>query len=387
MGIDRTKMYDVVIAGAGLAGLTAALHLRKQGWEVLCVERDALPRHKVCGEYVSNEIREYLYFLGFNPKKYGCVEVEQFRMYGQSGKSLSHNLKMGGFGLSRYTMDQALFEIALDAGVDFIRDEVTAVTTTDQSVIQTLSGVNVGCKLFISAAGKRSKIDKALSREFMQNRTHWMGVKAHYTGQWNPKEVALYQFDGGYCGISNVEDDRVNVCYLVRTDEFKKYGDFDEFENKVICANPAFNMAIDQLERVMERKVISQIYFGKKEKGSQQASYLGDAAGMIYPLAGNGMAMAIHSSKLFCHFADEFLRGKKTRMEMNASYAKKWDMVFQARITRSRLIQSLMSQKVLSKLAMNTLPYFPWILSRIIEGTHGDTVRLENEKATYEKTT
>ena len=387
MGINRTKQYDVVIAGAGLAGLTSALHLRKQGWKVLCVERDAFPRHKVCGEYVSNEVRDYLAFLGFNPKEYGSVDVQHFRMYGQSGKSLSHSLEMGGFGLSRYTMDYALFTIAQREGVDFMQDEVVEVKAVENYEVKTLSGVVIGCKLFISAAGKRSKIDKALSRAFMQNRTHWMGVKAHYKGEWNSEEVALYQFDGGYCGISRVEDGRVNVCYLVRTDEFKKYGDFDEFENKVICANPAFNMAIDQLERVMERKVISQIYFGKKEKGSQQASYLGDAAGMIYPLAGNGMAMAIHSSKLFCHFADEFLRGKKTRMEMNASYAKKWDMVFQARITRSRLIQSLMSQKVLSKLAMNTLPYFPWILSRIIEGTHGDTVRLENEKATYEKTT
>ena len=99
------------------------------------------------------------------------------------------------------------------------------------------------------------------------------------------------------------------------------------------------------------------------------------------------MAMAIHSAKLFCKFANEFLKGEITRREMNASYAKEWDMVFQARLKRSRLIQSLMSHKVLSKMAMNTLPYFPSILSRIIEGTHGDKVQLENINASYEKTT
>ncbi|RYG21970.1 MAG: FAD-dependent oxidoreductase, partial [Chitinophagaceae bacterium] len=57
---------DVLIIGGGLAGLTAALHLQKGGLEVTLVEKNDFPSHKVCGEYISNEVLPYLKWLDVN---------------------------------------------------------------------------------------------------------------------------------------------------------------------------------------------------------------------------------------------------------------------------------------------------------------------------------
>nr|MBP6758446.1 FAD-dependent oxidoreductase [Flavobacterium sp.] len=55
---------DVVIIGGGLAGLTSAIHLSKFGLRVVLIEKNEFPKHKVCGEYISNEVLPYFQKLG-----------------------------------------------------------------------------------------------------------------------------------------------------------------------------------------------------------------------------------------------------------------------------------------------------------------------------------
>ncbi len=372
-------LLDVIVSGAGLAGLTAAIHLRKKGWKVLCIEKNALPRHKVCGEFLSNEIRDYLISLGFNPKKHDSAEINKFTLYSQNGKSISHKLDMGGFGISRYKLDKELYDLACKEGVVFVHNEITSlINKKDSKIAVCLNGDHYLCRTFVSATGKRSKLDASFKRPFIEQRTSWMGVKAHYKGEWENDKVALYQFDGGYCGVSKVEDNVINVCYLVNTSAFKKVGDLRRFEDEVMCQNPNFNEVYRRLNRVMERKVISQIYFGKKEKVNDQVAFLGDAAGMIFPLAGNGMAIAVHSAKIYCDLIDEFLKGNKSMEDVERLYEKKWLSLFNARIVNSKRLQLLMENSLLSKIAINMLTYIPFVFKRIIKGTHGKKVNVFN---------
>ena len=50
------KIYDVVVIGGGLAGLSTALILAKENYSVLLLEKETYPYHKVCGEYISMEV-------------------------------------------------------------------------------------------------------------------------------------------------------------------------------------------------------------------------------------------------------------------------------------------------------------------------------------------
>ncbi|WP_317045319.1 FAD-dependent oxidoreductase [Formosa algae] len=64
--------FDVIIVGGGLAGLSSAIHLSKGNLNVLVIEKNSYPKHKVCGEYISNEVLPYLNFLDIDVFKLGA---------------------------------------------------------------------------------------------------------------------------------------------------------------------------------------------------------------------------------------------------------------------------------------------------------------------------
>lgn len=64
---DPPIQFDVIIIGGGLAGLTSAIYLSKHKISVLIIEKNTYPKHKVCGEYVSNEVLPFLRFLDIDP--------------------------------------------------------------------------------------------------------------------------------------------------------------------------------------------------------------------------------------------------------------------------------------------------------------------------------
>ncbi|MCP5570310.1 hypothetical protein NL300_28085, partial [Klebsiella pneumoniae] len=80
-------------------------------------------------------------------------------------------------------------------------------------VVETASGNILQADLVIGAFGKRSNLDVSLSRKFIKKKSPWLAVKAHYTCDVPENEVSLHNFKGGYCGISKVENNAVNVCY------------------------------------------------------------------------------------------------------------------------------------------------------------------------------
>ena len=78
--INSNDVSDVTIIGGGLAGLCNAIHLSKYGKKVLLIEKNEYPKHKVCGEYISNEVLPYLDFLDINPFDFGAVKIKKFQL-------------------------------------------------------------------------------------------------------------------------------------------------------------------------------------------------------------------------------------------------------------------------------------------------------------------
>ena len=50
---------EISIIGGGLAGLTAAIDLLNRNFKVVVFEKNEYPKHKVCGEFISNEVLSY----------------------------------------------------------------------------------------------------------------------------------------------------------------------------------------------------------------------------------------------------------------------------------------------------------------------------------------
>ena len=92
-------------------------------------------------------------------------------------------------------------------------------------------------------------------------------------------------------------------------------------EQNLLYKNPFLKKIFTEAEFLFPEPVtISQISFDKKEPIENHVLMIGDAAGMITPLCGNGMSMAFHSSKIASEIIEFFLNKKITRQEMESQY-------------------------------------------------------------------
>jgi flavin-dependent dehydrogenase len=370
--------YEVIIIGGGLSGLISAIELGNNGLKVLVIEKNAYPNHKVCGEYVSNEVLEYLNKLGFSPFDLSAKKIKNFELTAQSGKSVKSKLPLGGFGLSRYAFDEALYKIALSKNVDFhLNDSAEQIEKKlNLFEVTTLKKLTFSGKLLIAAHGKRSLMDKELKRDFFEKRSSYIAVKSHYKGDFPEDLVALHNFKNGYCGLSMVETGAINVCYLTKDSNLKAFKNIREMELGLISKNPHLKKVFQEWEPVFNKPLtISQIYFNKKNLVENDIFMTGDAAGLIYPLCGNGMAMAIHSAKILSEIIILYFNHKIDFQTLKKTYLKEWNNKFSGRLAFGRFFQQFFGSVYSSEFAVNGLKIFPFLSKPIISLTHGKTIK------------
>jgi flavin-dependent dehydrogenase len=374
--VNYPKHYDIIIVGGGLAGLTAALHLSKSDLKILLLEKHSYPNHKVCGEYISNEVLDYLQYLGINPFDYKAQKISKFEISNRKGQSFTTLLPLGGFGMSRFMLDNLLYEKVKDS-INVIFTQVDAIAFEDDHfVVSSQDKVNYQGTFVLGCFGKRSNIDTFLKRAFIQQSSPWLAVKAHYKYDFPEDTVALHNFDGGYCGLSKTETDVVNTCYLTTYKSFKRFGNIPEFQEKVVSENPKLKHFFKHAEPIFEKPLtISQISFDSKKPVEDHIFMLGDSAGLIHPLCGNGMAMAIHSAKLF---SEVFLKASEAknmhRTELEKTYEKKWQEAFASRLKTGRFIQRLLLHSAATNVGFSVAKLFPSIVPLLIKKTHGTSI-------------
>nr|WP_281846373.1 NAD(P)/FAD-dependent oxidoreductase [Olleya namhaensis] len=371
--------FDVIIIGGGLAGLSSAIHLSKNKHSVLVIEKNEYPKHKVCGEYISNEVLPYLNFLGVDVFKLGAKRIDKFELSTPKNKLVKANLPLGGFGISRYCLDNQLAKVALANQATITQDTVENVTfANDVFSVETKSNKYTS-KIVIGAYGKRANLDVKLNRNFIKNKSPFLAVKTHLKGDFPENLVALHNFEGGYCGISKVEDDSINVCYITNFEAFKKYKDIDEFQRKVLYKNTALKSVFENTTSVFETPLtISQISFETKNPIENHMLMCGDTAGMIHPLCGNGMSMAIRSAQMASLLIIQFFNGAiKDREGLEKQYLREWNTEFKSRLTTGQIVAKLFSYNKLAEVLIRMVKTIPSILPQIIKRTHGKTMTIK----------
>jgi len=370
-------MYDVLIIGGGLAGLVSGLELARAGYSVALIEKKTYPFHKVCGEYVSNEVRPYLESLGLALDELGAARIDRFRLTSPTGRTLETRLDLGGFGISRYTLDYELYRLGQRAGVSFYLGKTVEDTDFSQEIFRvTLNdGQTLAARLLIGAYGKRARLDKQLDRAFMQQPSPYVGIKYHLRTDFPTDLIALHNFPDGYCGMSAIEDGKYCFCYLTTRENLRRHGNIPAMEAAVLARNPHLKAVLENADFLYEKpEVINEISFAPKRAVEHHILMAGDSAGLITPLCGNGMAMAIHGAKLVSEHAQAFLSGKLSRSQLETAYQRAWSRQFGRRLWVGRTVQRLFGDERLSELAVRFFGTFQPLLQGVIRQTHGEVI-------------
>ena len=374
--------FDVICVGGGLAGLTASLLLAKQNKKVLVIEKKIYPFHKVCGEYISNEVLHFLITIGLDPFAFGASSIGKLRISAHNGKNFFIPLDTGGFALSRYVFDHQLSLLAARNGTEIITGtRVTDINRTDGNFhIVTDAGIAFTAKIVIGAYGKRDLLDKKLDRSFIRSHTGYAGVKYHIQTNYPEDEIGLDLFQDGYCGIVKIEEDKYNLCYLYNRSA-GKFKSIRELEEKVLYKNPVIKKIFESSHFLFDDpEVINEISFAPKKLVENHILMCGDTAGLITPLCGNGMSMAMHGAKIL---AEEILvsgilnnspSGDAARHKLEENYYSRWHAMFARRLYWGRKLQALLAGPFLGVSALHIMHTLPFLEKWVIRNTHGETI-------------
>ncbi len=368
-------MKDIIVIGGGLAGLISAIQLAEAGLSVLVIEKKTYPFHRVCGEYISNEVGPFLRAIDAYPEELQPTSIRRLLLTSASGRSETMPLDLGGFGVSRYALDDFLYRRAKRAGAEFVLEApVQGVDFQEDWFTVTLSqNRQHNARLVVGAYGKRSRLDKTLDRPFMQQRSSYIGVKYHLKIDFPDDSIALHNFEGGYCGISRVEGDRCNLCYLGSRASLRAHGSIEAMEARVLGRNPHLKDIFRRGEFLFDRpEVINEVSFAPKQPVVQHVLMAGDTAGLITPLCGNGMALAIHSAKILAELIVRHYRpGGFDRVKLERAYAQEWRRHFATRLWVGRQVQRLFGSRWMSEGGVQLMKTLPGVAAQLMRRTHG----------------
>jgi flavin-dependent dehydrogenase len=274
----------------------------------------------------------------------------------------------------------AMAEKAKSNDVEIMQDKVTDIQfLNDEFIVHTQNNSTYKSRLVIGAYGKRSEVDIRLSRRFIKKKSPYLAVKTHVKGNFPDDMVGLHNFKGGYCGASKVENDAINLCYITDYKSFKKYKSIDDFQEKVVFKNKKLKSIFTQSKSLFKSPLaISQISFSNKKPVEKHILMCGDTAGLIHPLCGNGMSMAIRSGQIASQLILNYLSTEiESREILEKEYQKAWKKTFDKRLRIGRLLASLLNKDHLTKVMMVILELFPGILPIIIGYTHGKPMQTQ----------
>lgn len=335
--------FDVIIAGAGPAGSSAAIHLAQRSLRVLLVEQKKFPRAKLCGEFISPECERHFKNLGvLDAMNFpGPSKLTETVFYSARGHHVTiPSTWFGGaaaFGLSRAVMDNVLLRRAASAGVTVL--EGTTISETLRNGNDVL-GVKVKSNgdeheyrapLTIDATGRARILTRKLNGGEPRSKPTLVAFKVHLRKtSVAPNTCEIYFYPEGYGGLSSVEDDLSNLCFIISAEAVKRHSsDPERVMREIVMKNRRAAHTLAHAEPESEWLSASWERFGRQQPGPAKGLLaIGDSAAFIDPFTGSGMLMAFENGELA---ADVIVRHRNNltaeslRAEYTAEYLRKFD--------------------------------------------------------------
>jgi flavin-dependent dehydrogenase len=378
----------IAIVGAGPAGASLAIRLAKKDFEVVLIEREKFPRHKLCGEFISPECLEHFTELGVLDEmlSVGGERITETVFYAPSGRNVSvpsewFGNSLGALSISRAEMDFRLLEKARETGVEvleetqtigvlFEKDEVCGVKVRSKSG----ETFEIAADLTIDATGRANVLGKlaeklrraeeeqrsrgaklSIRNPQSTSRDRLVGFKAHLENVHLERgRCEIYFFRGGYGGLSFVENGRANHCFLIKAALVKKYiGQTNLLVEEIIFENRRARQTLKDARPVFEWLAVSVDGFGLKDLNPAKNLFaVGDAAAFIDPFTGSGMLMALESAEIL---ARELAGNRFSAVEIAPNYNLNFQEKFRKRLRLCALMRRAAFVPNLAKTVISAL--------------------------------
>jgi len=313
----------VAVIGGSLAGSAAAGALARGGARVVVLERARFPRPKICGEFLSHEARPVLERLGAldDVLAAGPETITRFAVVRPSGRRLEAGLPAPVLSLSRACLDGAVARAAERLGAQ--RREGVTVTGVEGDLergfrLETTGG-GLTARAVVGAWGRYTALDGQLGRPFYRRPASLFGFQKHLQGaaEGLRGRAVLHLFRGGYLGLSLVEGGAVNLAALASPEVAKEaHHDVDRLLARLTAESAALRADLEGLTPLPGPVLVSEpVHLGRREPLAGDILLAGDAAGVIDPYTGTGMALALLTGEAAASALLEYLCG---RLNINA---------------------------------------------------------------------
>lgn len=352
--MKRDSNYDVIIAGGGPAGASAATHLAMRGARVLLAEQKKFPRAKLCGEFISPECALHFERLRVIDRMMaaGPASLSETVFYARGGKSVRvpsawFGANRTALGLSRAEMDERLLRRATEAGVKVLEGAHVADLLFEDNKVRGVSLKIAGdqldyrAALTIDATGRVRALARRVERQDRAaklNRAPLVAFKAHLEGtRVAPGVCEIYFYRGGYGGLSSIEGALSNLCFIASARDVRACGaDAERVMREIVCQNRRAAHTLGNARACSPWLAVTLESFGRHEIAPAHGLLaIGDAASFIDPFTGSGMLMALESGELAAQVISDHLaalRSDRVRVELSEQYRAVYQEKFESRL-------------------------------------------------------
>ena len=349
--------YDVIIAGGGPAGSSAAIHLAMNGTRVLLVEQKKFPRPKLCGEFISPECAVHFERLRVADAISAAhpADLAATVFYSRSGKNVRVPSSWFGaagvaLGLSRAEMDERLLRRASAAGAHVLeaahangvifKNETACGITVKQGTRETTYHAPVT----VDGTGRTRALTRRLAANAVRReRVPMVAFKAHLENtRIEAGACEIYFYRRGYGGLSSIENGLSNLCFIAAARDVRACGaDADRVMREVVCENQRAAFTLGPARVNANWLAVSLEGFGRSSVAPMNGLLaIGDAASFIDPFTGSGMLMALESGELAARAIADFLNSSISSLaQLQTAYTDRYRQTFNSRLTVSSILR------------------------------------------------
>lgn len=350
--------FDVIIIGAGPAGIACALMLCKSGIQVAVVDKAIFPRDKICGDALSLDIVNQLALI--SPDLLKAFEALENKMPSSGVKIISpdghyvdlplykNGEKRSGYICERFVFDNFLYE-QLSKFPEIKIFPHTTVTDTlfeeEQVIVKTDKG-DFFAQMIVGADGAHSIVHKKTNSFPIEKEHYSAGLRQYFenvTGFHEENFIELHflpELLPGYLWIFPLPNGKANVGVGVPSSVIsKKKIHLKETFHQLIYHHPSLKKRFENAQPLEPIKGFGLPLGSKKRKLSGNRFLLtGDAASLIDPFSGEGIANAIRSGRV----AAEVIKKAVQANTFSAKFLQQYDRELYSRIwTELKISQQL----------------------------------------------